>query len=383
MGTVETHPLDYIEDCKGMVVLPAPVEIHSHLDKALLNQTLGRNRNRTGDLDGAMAAMHDIELLPNDVFDRAQRAALELIGNGATTIRSHVDVRDPIATQSLKTLKELSGWLEDSQLGTLELSCLMGRQLSGREGLRNRSLLRESIELGADVLGGCPYLDDNPKAALRILLDAAEDAGLPVDLHTDETLSEKVFTLRDLIEEMERRGTGLRVTASHCVSLSAQTERTQSETAKRLAQCGITVVALPQTNLYLQARGITNRPPRAIIPAKLLIDAGVNVAAGADNVQDPFCPVGRLDPLETASLMIMAAHLSPEEAWEACSNSARKALGMEEISFAAGSPADFLVVGGNDLASAISLAPPNRIAVRRGKIVSRKAFTSTLSSTLP
>ena len=47
--------------------------------------------------------------------------------------------------------------------------------------------------------------------------------------------------------------------------------------------------------------------PRALTAVKALRAAGVNVAAGADNLQDPFNPVGRGDPLETAGLMVMAA----------------------------------------------------------------------------
>ena len=38
------------------------------------------------------------------------------------------------------------------------------------------------------------------------------------------------------------------------------------------------------------------------------------VAAGADNIRDPFNPLGRTDPLETASLLAAAAHLTPAQA---------------------------------------------------------------------
>ena len=51
--------------------------------------------------------------------------------------------------------------------------------------------------------------------------------------------------------------------------------------------------------------------PRGLTAVAALREAGVNVAAGADNLQDPFNPVGRACPFETAGLMIMAAHLTP------------------------------------------------------------------------
>ncbi len=379
VGTISLQPLDRVEDCHGMVLLPAPVEIHAHLDKVLLNQNLPFDVNPSGDLDGAISAMLTIELTPQGVYERAKQAVLEMIKNGTTTVRSHVDIRDPIGTSSLQALMELSTWLAETQLGTLQLSCLMGRQLSGREGKRNRALLEKSIELGVDVIGGCPYLDDDPKEALKVLLDAATEAGRPVDLHTDETLDKDIFTLRHLIDEVGRRGVGAGVTASHCVSLSMQPEKTQVEIAKGLAETGISIVVLPQTNLYLQARGTNQAPPRGIAPARLLKQAGVNVAAGADNVQDPFCPVGRLDALETASLLVLGAHLDPDVAWEACSNSSRTALGMEEITFTVGDPADLLVVSGKDLRSAMTQATPNRLVIHNGRVVSRTKVSSSTS----
>ena len=48
---------------------------------------------------------------------------------------------------------------------------------------------------------------------------------------------------------------------------------------------------------------------------RALLEAGVVVAAGADNLQDPFNPIGRGCPFETAALMVLTAHLRPADAW--------------------------------------------------------------------
>ena len=80
---------------------------------------------------------------------------------------------------------------------------------------------------------------------------------------------------------------------------------------------------LPATNLYLQGAGPGHAGCAGLTAVRALIDAGVTVAAGADNVRDPFNPTGRLDPLETASLLITAGHLDPEEALNAVSGAAR------------------------------------------------------------
>ena len=59
----------------------------------------------------------------------------------------------------------------------------------------------------------------------------------------------------------------------------------------------------------------------------------------ADNVQDPFNLVGRSDPLETASLLVLAAHETPEIAYKWL---VRKAMNLEIADLSPGSLADFV-----------------------------------------
>jgi cytosine deaminase len=92
---------------------------------------------------------------------------------------------------------------------------------------------------------------------------------------------------------------------------------------------------------------------------RALRDAGVNVAAGADNLQDPFNPVGRGDPLETAGLMIMAAHALPEEALEMVSGAARRAMGL-------GPCRDHVAIRASTIREAIAFGPADRVVIRCG-----------------
>jgi cytosine deaminase len=148
-----------------------------------------------------------------------------------------------------------------------------------------------------------------------------------------------------------------------------QARDVQAQVAGELAAAGVAVVALPQTNLYLQGRDQPVAPPRGLTAVRALLDAGVTVAAGADNVRDPFCSMGRLDALETAALLVMTAHLTPDEAWEACSGAGRAVLGLPPVAVAAGFPAELLAVEGASLADAIAGAGERRIVVHRGRVV--------------
>ncbi len=168
-----------------------------------------------------------------------------------------------------------------------------------------------------------------------------------------------MLALEDLAERVVATGFGHGVAASHCVSLTVQTEHRQREVAEKVAAAGISVIALPHTNLFLQGRDCPVATPRAITAVKALRAAGVNVAAGADNLQDPFNPVGRADPLETAGLMIMSAHVLPADALEMVTSAARTAMGL-------GPSEDRVAIRACSIREAIAFGPSDRQVVRRG-----------------
>jgi cytosine deaminase len=152
----------------------------------------------------------------------------------------------------------------------------------------------------------------------------------------------------------------------------------QREIAEAVAAAGVAIVALPQTNLYLQARGVACSPSRGLTAVRALLDAGAVLAAGADNVRDPFNPLGRSDPLETAALLVMAGHLSPAEAWHCVSAASRRAMGLPPVTLTPGAPAEILAVRGNSLTDALARAGEDRIVVHGGRCVARSVLTSEL-----
>jgi cytosine/creatinine deaminase len=192
-------------------------------------------------------------------------------------------------------------------------------------------------------------------------------AALPVDLHTDETLDPAKLALDDLSKRVIEMEFPHSVTASHCCSLGVQPEDVQRRIAEQVADAGIHVVALPHTNLFLQGRDHQHAMPRGLTAVKALRDAGVNVAAGADNLQDPFNPVGRGDPLETAALMVMSAHLLPDDALHSVSGAVRAVLGLAPADPAAG---ELVALRAATVREAIAFGPADRIVLRHGRLVS-------------
>jgi len=358
-------------DLQGWLTLPAMAEPHAHLDKALTADVVP---NPTGDLMGAIEAW--IAASANGVFThestvaRTTQALEKLLVNGVTAVRTHVNCTSDIGAANVRAVKEAAQAF--AGLMTIEIAALPSAPLVGPEGAGARRALAETLEEGVDLVGGCPHLDPDGPGLIKFVLDVATEAGLPVDLHTDETLDPSILTLRSLARQVQETGFAHSVTASHCVSLGMQPLAVQEAVAAEVAAANISVVPLPQTNLFLQGRDHPTATPRGLTALAPLLNAGVVVAAGADNVQDPFNLVGRSDPLETAAFLVMAGHRLPDEAYGLVSNGPRQAMGLSHsvgIGVEVGTVADLVAIDATSTRSAIADAPRSRRVFHRGRLV--------------
>lgn len=359
-GAGETVDLD------GFMVLPAPAEPHAHYDTAL---TGDRVPNPGGTLVGAIEAWRAVAAdEPRDRYlARATEAALMALSNGATAIRTHVGIYPEVglrSVQALLTVRErLSPWVD---LQLVALTVELTEEIE--------DLLHEALRMGVDVVGGCPQLAPDPEVCIDRYLDLAVRESRLVDLHTDEDLDPDLDHLPYIAAGTRERGLQGRVTASHCVSLGNQPLDHARKVAEELADAGVAVVCNPQTNLYLQARGQHTAAVRGLTAVRPLLDAGAVLAGGGDNVQDPFNPVGRGDPLESASLLVTAGHLTTEEAYRAVSVGARAAMSLPQPGFEAGQPAEILALRAGSLERGLA-DPTDRIVIHRGRVVSRTTVT--------
>lgn len=364
----EGSPPDGSVDVSNWLLLPAMAEPHAHLDKAL---TAERVPNPTGDLMGAIdawvAAAQAGVFTHDDMVDRIRRALDLLLLSGVTAVRSHVNCGEGAGISHVIAAVEAVAPYRD--LLDIQLVALTHSPVVGPGSDENRRALAAAIEHGVHLVGGCPHLEPDGPGSISYVLGVAGRAGLDIDLHTDETLDPTMLTVRDLARQVVDTGFEGSVTASHCVSLGMQTPDVQAAIAAEIAQAGISIVPLPQTNLFLQGRDHPTATPRGLTAIHALVDAGVLVAAGADNVQDPFNLVGRSDPLETAALLVMAGHILPDDAYDMVSNNVRRAMGLAPVRFEVGDPADFVAIDALSVRGAIADAPIDRKVFKGGRLI--------------
>lgn len=359
-------------DLTGYLLLPAPAEPHAHLDKARSWDLIAPPM---GDLGLAIASWRAYAetMTVEDVAARARRQALAMLANGTTAIRTHADVL--LGDAPLRGIQGLVRVREELRdLIDIEIVALPGPDIPD-------AAIEAALDAGADTLGGAPHIAVDPIADLRRLLAIAERYDVPVDLHTDESLDGAV-TLGEyaaITAGMHSRGFGRNLSAGHCVRLGTLAVPERDAVIDAVVQSRIGIIANPITNLYLQGWEHEHSAPRGLTSARALLDAGARFAAGADNVRDPFNPVGRSDALETASLLVSAAHLTLDEAYAAVSTGARDVLGLPVAGAFPGAAAEFLAVRAGSLAEAVAEASPERYVIHRGSLVARSILTTEVA----
>ncbi len=376
VGLIRPREHDTVEDVSGMLILPAGAEPHAHLDKTLSARDIAA---MPADLDQAVSDWARIWplLTVDDMKARATEAIGEMVRNGYTLIRTHVDIASGVGVRGIEALIQVRNDMHRRGLCDLQIVGLVSLPFGGEAGAAHRRLLDEAIEMGIDVVGGSPDIDPDPMGATVAAVDAAARSGLPIDLHTDQTVDSSFFYLPEYVRLLREHGI-TRSAASHCISLSTQPLDVQRRVADQLAAAGTAVFVMPLTSLFYFGWDTPVGPPRGLAPVHVLDEAGVLVAAGADNVRDVFFPYGRFDPLETAAVVAMVSHLDPDRAWDMCSNRARRALGAAPVTLTAGAPAELLAVAGRSITEVVGGAPSDRVTVHRGRVVARTRSTTDL-----
>ena len=352
------------------VLLSAPVDAHTHIDKGYCIQEVGAAQ---GDLFAAirrMAAYRDGLTAPV-LVERMGRALDEAWRCGTRALRTHIDWGQAEAPPSLAVACDLrTQWRGRIDLQIVALTPL-DVYADADAGAR---IAQQAREAGA-VLGAFVYRNADLAAKLERVFALAQAHQLRLDFHVDEGLDLEAQGLPLIAELTLRHGLQGRVVCGHACSLAVQPAAQAQATLARCAEAGIHLVALPTTNLYLQGSWDGTPVARGITRVREAQAAGVSVSLATDNVQDGFYPYGSYDLIETFGLGVQVAHLAPAMDWlQAITVAPARALGLDwDGRIAPGCPADLLLLAASAEHELLTPAGRRRTVIRAGRALAMEA----------
>jgi cytosine deaminase len=243
----------------------------------------------------------------------------------------------------------------------------------------------EAMREGCDIVGGLPwyeYTDADAREHIDICFQIAKRHDRDIHMLVDDTDDPNSRSLEYLAVKTMREGFQDRVAASHCGAMGSYNDVYAAKIVDMVATAGITISVNAHINLVCSARIDREPRRRGIARVKELLARGANVVSSQDDVNDPYYPFGKPDPLECVSFIAHVAQLTlPHELEQAMSmvtDNAAKAARVTDYGIAPGKPADLVVVGASSVHEGIRLQPPRRHVFKRGREVARSTLSQEL-----
>lgn len=352
-------------DLEGMLILPAFVDGHLHLDKThwgapRLPHIEGRTvRER---IAAERVQRHRVGL---PIEARASALVRTLIMNGVTRARSHVDIDNDVGLDNLEAVirvrEAFRDWID------IQLVAFPQSGVTTETGAPD--LLAAALMAGADLIGGLDPagFDGDVNGQLDFVFGLAEAFGKGIDIHLHDFGETGAAELRDIAERTIASGLQGRVAVSHAFALGTIASRLFDETADKLARAEVAIM--------------TSCPPSAPVPPVNALRArGVTVFAGSDNIRDCWSPYGNGDMLDRAAIIAQRHELFTNrelgDTFALATSEADKALGDPRRGLHPGAIADLVAVEAASVADAVVDRPPRSLVLRGGRIAAERGVLS-------
>lgn len=341
----------------GHVVIPGFVDCHTHLDKCHLNDG-GRSRyvHGTGAVKGALTREQKALFTVEDIKRRASLVLDTAVRSGTLVMRTNCDV-DPIV--GLKGIEALLA-LREEYKDRLRLQVAAFAQEGVFQSPETPELLEDALRMGADLIGGHTITCGEGERHIDFILELAAKYGVETDFHLDESGSRENYLLPYTVRRMKELGLTGRVNGIHMCTLAALTEDELTDALRLIRESGLKATVAP-----------TAISTRKIAPVKKLLEAGVPVGLGSDNIRDFFNPYGSGSILHIASLLCyLQAFFTDEEAaqiWDMITYGGAEVVSDRAYGVYAGAKADLTLFDTSDIREILAAQSGPTVLIRAGK----------------
>lgn len=369
-------------DLEGALLLPAFVNGHLHACKSFWRPGLARLEQpiHLEDATQRFAAIHRVKqgYTVEDVAARAERSIRLAVQHGTCALRLFADVDEAAGLTALQALLQLRHkyrrWLTIQVVAFPQGGVVRERQTA--------QLLQQALELGADLLGGIPWIEPHPQAQhehIELVLQLATQHRVEAHFVLDDTTDPASRTAEYLAQRLIGSPLQGRVNGTQANALASYDQDYATRVIQLIRQSQMTLFANGHVALVTAA----GRPvPRGVTRVHELLEAGVPLALAQDDIDNPYYPFGRNDLLEVALLMAHAAPL----AWGSqlsqllamITEVPARVLGLPRYGLRVGSPAHLLVLEAPTWPQALQFQANKRLVLLHGQLVAQTQRTTQL-----
>jgi cytosine deaminase len=361
-------------DAGGKLVTESFVNTHLHLCKVYTLTMMDSAALRSYHGEGMGAAMTAIELAAK-IKDRyeegwilrnARRCLKKAALNGNTHIRAFADVDSKAKLIGLKALLKA----RDEFKGIVEVQVVAFPQDGVVREPGTVKLIREAMDLGADVVGGIPwieYTEADEQTHIDEMVKIAQKHDADVSMLVDDAGDAGLRTLEMLAVKVLETGRTGRALAHHARAMALYPEPYFRKVAALLKRAGMGVVSDPHTG-PLHAR------------VKDLLANGNLVCLGQDDCCDAYYPFGQCSMLEVGFLNVhllwMTTFPEMETIYDMLTVNAARCINLEGFEVKVGAPANLVVLDARSVHEALWYHRPPLHVVSHGKLVDARAMAS-------
>jgi cytosine deaminase len=361
---------DHEVDAGGNLVTESFVNAHLHLDKVYTLDRMDELALQSYQAEGMGRAMNAIELASRvkEEYDETWilpnvRKALNLAAhNGNTHIRAFADVDSKAKLVGVKALLKA----REEFKGVVDVQVVAFPQDGVAREPGTEELVRESMRLGADVVGGIPWIEFTDAAAqhhVDAMFAIAKEFDKPVSMLVDDAGDAGLRTLEMMALAALKHGWQGRVLAHHARAMALYPIPYLQKVIAVLKQARMYVVSDPQTG-PLHAR------------VKELLAEGAFVCLGQDDISDAYYPYGQNNMLEVAflasHLLWMTSAAEMDTLYSMVTTEAAKAIGLRDFGLKVGAVANLVVLDeAPTVREALRYHRPPKHTISHGALIER------------
>lgn len=263
------------------------VSCHAHLDKAFYITKEGLSKSMV-DMEVKWHMSDDIKRnsTQEEVENRIRTGLNIFINQGSKLCSSFVDAYDAVGHKCIDAAIKVKEEYKDK----IDFK-IVTQPLGGLNDKAARDLY-ERITAKADIAGGLPSKDrPNDDENYDHLFSVAKNLNKPIHVHIDQENNPNERDTEKLINYTIKHAYQGRVTAVHAISVSAQPKEYRKEIYKKMADAGISLIVCPGAALGMkQLDEFTAPVHNSIANVPEMLEAGVLVGLGADNIYDFYQP---------------------------------------------------------------------------------------------